>query len=378
MRNTFEKLCKLLGGRLMKVKKFVTMLIIFLFLAIALLGCETFRASFSREYRIEHKDKVFFEVPEVFELCNIAIAITDYGLNDPNRIFKNSEYYKRVIQHFIPYKSHPFIKEIENTSFNDYNALINSGLVYVFEENSIVKGSIYENVYKINVFLERANLIEDFVRVSGFRDFYRDNYEYYQEQIEKYQVKLPVMEMWKWLEVQFPQKFDSYKVVFSPLLGSSHNTFSFNHLGFKECVMVVSSSEYYAYIKDGDLEKALLSKLVFTEIDHNYVNRVTDKYRSKVNKALNVLKEWNSQSGYQSSYLTFNEYLTWGVFNLYAHDYYDETKYKIIESEVIRIMHNRGFHRFQEFNSFLLELYIDRKNTVAELFPEIIEWFNTN
>ena len=41
---------------------------------------------------------------------------------------------------------------------------------------------------------------------------------------------------------------------------------------------------------------------------------------------------------------------------------------------------NRGFMRFGEFNSFLMDLYKKRgsKQTLADLYPQIIEWFDIN
>ncbi len=44
------------------------------------------------------------------------------------------------------------------------------------------------------------------------------------------------------------------------------------------------------------------------------------------------------------------------------------------------MVQNRGFIRFREFDAFLIDLYRERKSgkTLADLYPEIIEWFEKN
>ena len=77
-----------------------------------------------------HKDTVQFEIPEVYELANIAIAVTDYGLENPNVVRKDGEYYERMKNKFLSHTSHPLISTIEfsgKQSFSRY---------YGFRENS--------------------------------------------------------------------------------------------------------------------------------------------------------------------------------------------------------------------------------------------------
>jgi hypothetical protein len=44
------------------------------------------------------------------------------------------------------------------------------------------------------------------------------------------------------------------------------------------------------------------------------------------------------------------------------------------------MVERRGFPRFKEFDAFLMDLYRARKpsQTIADLYPQIIEWFEKN
>jgi hypothetical protein len=46
--------------------------------------------------------------------------------------------------------------------------------------------------------------------------------------------------MWKWMEGQFPQRYQGYKVIFSPLIGGAHSTQKFSDDGYSETVMFIS------------------------------------------------------------------------------------------------------------------------------------------
>jgi hypothetical protein len=337
------------------------------------------RANYTSDYIKKNQDKVLVEIPEVFELANIAIAISDYGLNDRWRVHKKGAYYERVLEHFKPLRDHPLIAEPDLNRNFTYNFRDNSAC-YVFEGDKIVHGGLYPNMRHPDLFKKHLALVEEFARVSNFRKFYRDNLPYYQEQIRLYRQKVPIRKMWIWLEKRFPARHDCYKVVFSPLIGSSHETCSFENNGFSETIMFVSGP---GESKDtsNKIEEGILSRVVFTEIDHNYVNRVTKQYINRMNRAFADLDVWNQQSGYRRPEYTFNEYMTWAVFVLYAYDNYEKQNFEIIvkRSAVDTMVHHRKFVRFKEFAERLLQLYLDREpgQSVPDLYPAIIEWAET-
>ena len=336
----------------------------------------SFRARYTDDYIEKNKGKVLVEIPEVFELANIAIAISDYGLNDPWRVHKQGAYYKRLLEHFKPFKDHTLIAESDLNYNFTYNFRDNS-VCYVFKGDKIIHGGLYSNMRRPNLFKKHLTLVEDFAKVSNFGKFYRDNLPYYQEQIRLYRNKVPVRRMWTWLEERFPARHDCYKVVFSPLIGSSHETCSFENNGFSETIMFISGPGEPQDFTDA-VGEGLLSRVVFTEIDHNYVNRVTKQHVRRVNEAFADLDAWNKQTGYRRPEYTFNEYMTWAVFVLYAYDNYEKQDAEVIvkRSAVDTMVHHRKFVRFKEFAHELLKLYRNRAKgqSIPDLYPAILDW----
>jgi hypothetical protein len=283
-----------------------------------------------------------------------------------------------VLEYFRPFKDHPLILK-PDLHYNFTYQFRDNSICYVFEEDKIVHGGLYSNIRRPNRFKEFLGLVEDFAKVSNFRKFYRDNLPYYQEQIRLYRQKVPLRKMWTWLEERFPARHDCYKVVFSPLLGGSHETCSFEDEGFSETIMFVSGPGEPGELSDA-VGEGLLSRVVFTEIDHNYVNSITSKMAGRVNKVFADLGKWKKQEGYPSPEMTFNEYMTWAIFTLYVHDNYEQKDFEIINDKMTRQMvKSRKFVLFEQFDKKLLEIYMARKEgqTIPDLYPAVLDWAQT-
>jgi len=332
-------------------------------------------ARYSDAYVEENRGKVLVEIPEVFELANIAIAISDEGLKHPYRVRKRGAYYQRVLTHFQPFADHALIGEPDLHRNFTYTFRDNS-VCYVFDGDEIVHAGGHPQMRQPNLFKKHLAQAQDFAKASGFRRFYRENRFFYEEQLRRYRQKVPIRRMWTWLEERFSARHDCYKVVFSPLIGESHETRSFQNNSFSETIMFVSGpgeGDDYAEA----VGEALLARVVFTEIDHNYVNRLTERYRRRVKRAFAELDKWNQQGGYRRGEPTFNEYMTWAVFLLYAHDNYDAETFKTVNERVgNQMVHGRKFVRFKEFGDQLLELYLSRSQgpCIADLYPAILDW----
>lgn len=163
-------------------------------------------ADFDAAYVDTHADRVTVRVPEVFELANIAFAITDYGMESPYRVFKDSGYYEEVLDHFGAYRDHPLIAEIEfsDRRVGDYFEWQTSSLAYEFEGRRIVAGDHYAPTGDAaGWFLDQLGLLEDFAAATDFREFYAAHRRFYERQIASYREKVPVRRMWRWLEAEF-------------------------------------------------------------------------------------------------------------------------------------------------------------------------------
>ena len=185
--------------------------------------------------------------------------------------------------------------------------------------------------------------------------------------------------MWEWIEKKFPQRYESYSIYFSPLISGIHSTQNLSDNGFKETIMFINAPIFTKNYTEKDKE-AILSRMVFTEIDHNYVNPTTDSFL-ELQTIMEPLECWNNGAqGYGNSYATFNEYMTWAVFTLYLYDNFDKEvfeKRNKIESDFM--VNGRGFVKFNEFNDFVLNWYLKNSDKPLEdLYPEVMKWIGHN
>jgi hypothetical protein len=334
-------------------------------------------AAYSSEYVEENRGKVIVEIPEVYELANVIIAISDHGQHS-FQVHREGDYYEKVMKHFGSFTGHRIVAEhVFTREWSRYIGFRTNSYCYVFDDDDIKPCGIYRKSAWRDTFKPRIDLVEDFARASRFRDFYRDNMSYYQEQIDKYNREVPIKQMWQWLEQRFPARYDCYRVVLSPLLGGTHSTQYFEGNDFRETVMFVEMGPILEGQIDGS-KRMLTTRIVFTEIDHNYVNPVTDQFRGRVNKVFADLDAWNRQDSYRSPYKTFNEYMTWAVYMLYCHDTLDDGELlQDVNDRVVNTMvDSREFIRFREFNEKLLQLYREQGEvqTLVGLYPKILDW----
>jgi hypothetical protein len=224
--------------------------------------------------------------------------------------------------------------------------------------------------------------VQDFVEKTDFRNFYKFNTDYY-DRLEKRQAELqPISKMWKWLEKEFPQKYDHYKVIFSPLIEGSHSTQKFYKGNFRdpiyqECIMFVNSSESLDLnINYGEnLKVGLSSGIVFTEIDHNYVNPTSKENIKEIKNLLSDKGKWatkEAQKNYSSEYAIFNEYMTHSIFCLFVEENYTGKIKDEITKKRIQLMERRGYPKFEKFNSIVLGELRNRKETIYDAYPKLI------
>lgn len=320
-------------------------------------------------------------VPEVYELANVAIAITDHGRTAPYVVLREGAYHERVLEHFAPHSEHPLVRAIGPliaASYRNYYGFRENAFSYRLEGARLVHEGRYESVWRHpDLFAEQLALVEDFAAASGFREFYDAERSTYDDQIARYRELVDLAGMAGWLHSRFPdQRIDVYTVVFSPLIQGSHSTGNFEVDGRREAVMFIAGPDLPVADADDAVRVGLHERIVFTEIDHNYVNPVTDRFRREVDRVFGDWRAWNTGDGYASPYLTFNEYMTWAVFTLYAADAYDDDTFREVVERSERLMEGRrGFVRFRAFDHELLRLYRETgAATVRELYPAILEW----
>lgn len=355
-------------------------------------------AYFSAEYIAKYDNKSIIDIPEVSELVNIIMALHIDAEKEDNMFDVSTRYYKQAKLYFQPFIQHSIIDTVHNNitditlledyninvfseeSYNFYYNLKMNACSYYFDENdNIVHNGAVKNFRGgENLVNKYLNLIEDFSKKSNFRKFYRDNKAYYDTLISTYKRLNPVQQMQTWLDEKFNYSYGSYVIYFSPLVNGAHSARFFNEGEFKQAFMFVCPIEPNSEINPLD-DEIISSRPLFTEIDHSYVNPLSDKYHQSIEIAFSNKEKWAAKSitdYYNNQYKIFNEYMTFAIYTLYVYDNYPKehlfSYLPVIENQMVEL---RGFIKFKDFNRALLEKYkIDRTIKMAELYEYILDW----
>jgi hypothetical protein len=361
-------------------------------------------------------------IPEVYELFTIAIAlanIEDFLPSDldANRflINKTTPYYQEVEAQFGEYRDHPFIVNLRQGiepvlkafdvapllayryqtlgyTFDETNKLVSTGLYIPMLELDIEGDSELESIKEGIPFdlddPKSQELVNDFVEVTNFRQFYKDQQSYYDAQIKLTTDLCDIAAARDWLASQFPAAYDNHTLVLSPLVGGTHNFFPVSTVDES-----TTQALMYANIFRGEGESVADVSVVdrtdfcrtsFTEIDHGYVNPATNLYKAEVDEAMPDISAWNTaeenRTVYATPYDTFNEYMTFATYALFLTESLPATdQEEAIQSVEKMMVENRQFAKFKEFNHELMRLYQERESdqTVTDLYPAVLEWVSS-
>ncbi len=357
-------------------------------------------ATFSNEYIAKHQNKTFVEIPEISELVNIIMVLHKDAEKETNMFDTSTDYYKRVKKHFEPFRNHPIIDTIQhyisglryvedneaemfsNEAYMYYYGLKMNACAYEFDaDNHIVNMGTVKEFAKGWTPVDpmgSKDLIEDFAKESNFRAFYKSNKSYYDSLIVTYNQLNPIQKMQDWLDDKFKFGYGSYVIYFSPIISGAHSTQKFTEDNFSQTFMFICKAEYMD--KYNAVQNELIqSRVVFTEIDHNYVNPISNNYIERINESFESREKWSPSeitNNYHNPYMVFNEYMTFAVYSLYIFDNYTDQQLE----EFLPIMENqmtkgRGFIKFKEFNRELLHVYKDNPSiTIDELYDHILSW----
>lgn len=229
--------------------------------------------------------------------------------------------------------------------------------------------------------------MRDFSRRSGFRAFYAAHRSHYRSQVDHLREEVDVPGMLDWLKARFPRvkSYDTVNIVFSPLVGWNQSLTALESNGFRELQPHVNFPYPAASDRDYSAEANAIRHgyILFTELNHGFINPTADAYLPRLEKALANSNEWVEPSSgaahYRSAYELFNEMMNWGLVSLYIRDRAPAAERDKMVAALTPYMKRRGFKHFGAFNAFLIDLYQKRPEgaTVSDLYPEIVGWFET-
>ena len=220
--------------------------------------------------------------------------------------------------------------------------------------------------------------IEAFAKKSKFRKFYKKHSEYFDKVISDYNKFANLKQQWSWLEEKFSTRVNNYSIMCSPLINGLNYTTSYTDNNFKQIMMVLPPLEESPELSEN--EKIVFNtRIMFTEIDHNYVGKPTEENIGLINGVFGNREKWVNASltgteYYPNAERVFNEYMTYGVFLLYCKDNFDVDALPNATQSVINLMTERGFVKMQEFTDILFNVSAQYPTkTVEEWYPEFIK-----
>ncbi|RZL03723.1 MAG: DUF4932 domain-containing protein [Hymenobacter sp.] len=317
---------------------------------------------------------------EAYELSNIILALTPYGQSDPFEVYKNSRYYREVRAYFAPYAQHPLLQQANYSrkEWDKYLAFRTDAYAYGFDaQGQLTRAFAFNAQGSVRPFEELLPQVSDFARVSGFRDFYRRHQPYYDSLTVAYRQsqRLPEVVAFLAAELGPAQDASQYAVVLSPLVYRMSCHRDVQHVP-------TDFATIPEYLLSGDLQKQpspadVLTGIhaLFTETDHGFVNPTTSAHGPQVRAAFEV-KKWDAGSGYEKGdFDTFNEYMTWAVYDLFAYRYFPQQAPLVCQNWAMQ-NESRGFIASRLFGDKLRQLYDHRKRgqTVRDLYPAMLAW----
>ncbi len=340
----------------------------------------------SEKHKIENTDKVRVEIPKAYELAQIAYALAEAKQESHGRTFEKSSYYKEVLAHFESNSDHPAIDAVQFWKWPDYWSYRQNSIAYSYDNGQLLHDGVYETFWRRgeDKFAAVKTELEAFAGESGFAEFYADHANYYARLEDEFSNIIDPKSMQSWLNSNFTARYDSYLIVLSPLVGGAHNFAIIQDKDYAEAVITISAPNIFDKYRDdaGNIsDKAALrySRLIFTELDHNYVNPASDQFKKEIKAAMPDVSTWNESNDYRSAEATFNEYVTWAIFALFVRDAYGDEHVRAAIDDINKSMKRRGFVRFSEFSKWITSFdpLAQGSNSVEELYPEIIAWFST-
>lgn len=349
-----------------------TIRIIF-FLSSIVLSCNVAKKNI---YQSPRKEEIIsVEYPEVYELANIILALTDYGINDKWQVRKDFAYYNEMREYFKPFENHPIIDSVNfsRARWQEYLSFRTDSYAFELDGNYQLRRLNNFQSFEIKTFDKYKLLVEDFAKTVKFKDFFNSHKGYYNKIIEGYKREYLLREMTAFLSKEFGNYFSNkkYTVVISPFVYAQNL-----HRDIDSTWTADFPSIAKALIDSKTItqeEKSTEIHTLFTEMDHGYVNPTTEKFSTKVKFDE---KLWDAESGYAvGENAVFNEYMTWAVFDIFNAKYFPDISATInlnwhFQNE------SRGFIYSGLFAEKVTKLYQKNKKTktIEDLYPAILSW----
>ncbi|WP_300527252.1 DUF4932 domain-containing protein [Maricaulis sp.] len=352
-------------------------------------------ARFDAAYQAEHGGEIDITIPAAYELVNIALALTESLHDRPGIVVRDTPYYERVQAHFADVRDHEFVQALDqllSAGWSQYHNLKMNGFAFeIGDDGELRRSAVYDRTgfagSRNNALMPYFEEMRAFARDSRFLDFYRSERDFYASQVDFLTRQADAPAMWQWLSDQFPDvaAYDGVRVVFSPLVGNNQSVTWLQSNGYRELQPHVNFPYRSIAGLDSEADALWRGLILFTEFNHGFINPEGERYAARINTILHDRAFWaddsRSATSYGSPLAVFLEYLNWALPALYYLDHVEsEAERQLMFDTLDAIMERRGFPQYGALRPVLIELYEARadRETVADLYPAIIDWFETH
>lgn len=318
------------------------------------------------------------ESTEGYELGNIILALTKYGKEDPWDVQKIPPYYNEILTYFEPVKNHPLLDSV-NYSRKEWKKFL--GFRTDFYAFSFGKDGKLKRNYPFNSFGpeevdENLDLINDFVMKSNYRDFYSKHKNFYSELMSNYKEYYFINQSFSFLDKIAPNSKlnnkKNYIIAISPLVGGQNSHRDIDSLTTVDFPNI-GEGLILGKMNNNVSTRVIDNHSIFTEMDHGYINPISEKHKELIAKSFNNEK-WDDKSGY-IGVNSFNEYMTWAVYDIFIKENFPKEKTDSISNIYWKQNASRGFIAQNLFSKKLIELYNKSKSKKLEdLYKPILKW----
>jgi hypothetical protein len=331
--------------------------------------------------KVYPQDNIQIEISESYELSNIILALTQYGRTDKWDVQKISPYYDEVLKYFEPVKNHPLLDSVNysRSKWEKFLGFRTDMYVFSFDQNGKLKRDLPFNSFGPIEVDKNIDLINDFVLKSNYREFYKEHKGFYNKIISNYKEYYFLNKSKQFLDrVAKNTKSETkkqYIVAISPLVGGQNCHRDIDSL------KTVDFPNISKGLILGNLEannkRIVENHSLFTEMDHGYVNPISDKYEKLITSNFNLSK-WDKESGYPGID-SFNEYMTWAVYDLFIKENFS----KVSDSIALQWQYqnaSRGFIAQNLFSKKVAELYFSQKGikNIENIYKPLLKWCKKN
>ncbi|MFL5381447.1 MAG: hypothetical protein ACJ8GN_02860 [Longimicrobiaceae bacterium] len=356
-------------------------------------------AVFDSAFRAANAGKTRVEVPEVYELVSVALALTPTARGNPGLVHTGSPYHAEVQRWFGRHAAHPAIALLDSALRQNPRAwpsLKMNAYAFAFDARGrIVPGGVYDRLgpaaERTNTLLPFLEPLQRFAGASGFRRFYREHRATYQAQTAFFRDTAGVEEARAWLARSFAPRepFQLLTLVVSPLTGDSVSVATPRGDGFAE-LQPHYGFPYAEKFREPELrglpeETVALYRrnAAIARIHRAYLLGEASKYPERILWGVSNRGRWVDPAcgaDYYPGTSAFSEYLAWALVAIRLSETAPEPERARAAESVERLMAARGFPRYPAFSRFVVPLYAGRRagQTVADLFPAIVAWFEDN